>query len=132
AEGGAPRAIKVVSAQDAQLLLWEFQRLCRLDHPRIARVRELLRIDAPVHAPFRLAAPALLLVEERAEGEPLSNVAPHEDLAARQVFALRVALSAAEGLHAVHRAGLVHGDVKPDNLLVSERGQATLIDLGFA
>src|SRR5690349_14642384 len=131
AEGGAPRAIKVVSAQHAQLLVWEFQRLCRFSHPRVARVRELLRLDAPVHAPFRLTAPALLLVEDRADGVPLSSLPPHQELEARQAFAVRVALSVAEGLRAIHRAGLVHGDLKPDNVLVSERGEATLIDLGF-
>jgi transcriptional regulator with GAF, ATPase, and Fis domain len=132
AEGGAPRAIKVVAAADAPLLVWEFQRLCRLDHPRIARVRELLRLDAPVHAPFRLSAPALLLVEDRAAGVPLAGLPVPDDLVARQTFALRVALSVAEGLRAIHRAGLVHGDVKPDNVLVvEESGEATLIDLGF-
>jgi serine/threonine protein kinase len=39
---------------------------------------------------------------------------------------------AAEGLAALHRAGFVHADVKPGNVLVDASGAARLIDLGFA
>jgi eukaryotic-like serine/threonine-protein kinase len=38
----------------------------------------------------------------------------------------------AEGLAALHRAGYIHGDVKPDNLRIVDPGNVTLIDLGFA
>src|SRR5258708_36010286 len=39
---------------------------------------------------------------------------------------------AAEALAALHRAGFIHGDVKPDNLRIVDPGNVTLIDLGFA
>jgi serine/threonine protein kinase len=38
----------------------------------------------------------------------------------------------AEALLALHQAGFVHGDVKPDNIRLVDDGTATLIDLGFA
>lgn len=38
----------------------------------------------------------------------------------------------AQGLHALHQAGWVHGDVKPANVIVGGNGHATLIDLSFA
>lgn len=38
----------------------------------------------------------------------------------------------AEALTALHRAGYVHGDVKPENIVLTKNGQAVLIDLGFA
>jgi serine/threonine protein kinase len=46
--------------------------------------------------------------------------------------AVWVARQAAEGLAALHRAGFLHGDIKPDNLLLIPGGAAVLIDLGFS
>ncbi len=43
-----------------------------------------------------------------------------------------VARQTAEGLAALHTAGWLHGDVKPENIMVGPEGHATLIDLGFA
>ncbi len=39
---------------------------------------------------------------------------------------------AADTLTALHRAGLLHGDVKPANIVVDAEGRATLVDLGLA
>jgi eukaryotic-like serine/threonine-protein kinase len=39
---------------------------------------------------------------------------------------------AAQGLDALHRAGWMHGDIKPDNMFISSQGRVTLLDLGFA
>ena len=38
----------------------------------------------------------------------------------------------AEGLVALHGAGWIHGDIKSANIMVSPKGQATLLDFGFA
>jgi serine/threonine protein kinase len=46
--------------------------------------------------------------------------------------ALWVARQTAEALAALHRAGFAHGDVKPENIHLTESGAAVLIDLGFA
>jgi len=42
-----------------------------------------------------------------------------------------VARQTAEALVALHRAGLIHGDVKPDNVRIVDVGRAVLVDLGF-
>ncbi len=51
-------------------------------------------------------------------------------------FALPIALwwtrQIAQALEKLHRAGWVHGNVMPANVLIDSRGHATLIDLGFA
>jgi len=44
---------------------------------------------------------------------------------------LEILLSVAEGLAAIHRAGISHGDVKPENVLLSAAGRVVLTDLGM-
>ena len=43
-----------------------------------------------------------------------------------------VARQTADGLSAIHRAGFVHADVKPENVRLTDGGTAVLVDLGFA
>jgi len=43
---------------------------------------------------------------------------------------LRIALESAHGLQAMHRAGYVHADLKPNNVMVAPDGAVKLIDLG--
>ncbi len=46
--------------------------------------------------------------------------------------AMHVILCCADGLKHAHDAGLIHRDVKPDNILVTKRGQVKVADLGLA
>jgi len=49
-----------------------------------------------------------------------------------EVKLLKVALDVAEGLKAANEVGLVHGDIKPENVLIDNSGTAKIVDFGLA
>jgi len=127
----APRALKVVAPEAWESLAWEEELLGSVAHPSLARVFELLRLEAPVGAPFHLAAGTGVLVEEHVDGSPADRLVDSEDVPARWVLASRIAHEVGRALLALHMRGILHGDVKPANILVPRSGPAVLIDLGL-
>ena len=94
--------------------------LARLNHPDIAIIYELLQRDTD-----------LLMVMELVRGETLEGLCERAgpmppDRAAYLVDRILAALG-----HA-HRAGIVHRDVKPANVIVTELGGIKIMDFGIA
>ncbi|HEY8506593.1 MAG TPA: serine/threonine-protein kinase [Gemmataceae bacterium] len=79
----------------------------------------------------RLTRPPYFLVMEMLPGEPLRQRLRRE-YALDVASAVWAARQTAEALAALHRAGFVHADVKPENVRLVNDGRAVLIDLGFA
>ncbi|MGF1469846.1 MAG: sigma 54-interacting transcriptional regulator [Sandaracinaceae bacterium] len=132
--GGTRRAAKVVAGSEGARLAWERDLLGRVAHPSLAEVHELLRLDVPLGPPFRLPAGTYVLVEELIEGRPADEALADPVGSVERVRAvLHVGLAVSGALGALHREGLVHGDVKPANVVVpaDPRG-ACLVDLGLA
>ncbi|HET6201761.1 MAG TPA: protein kinase [Planctomycetota bacterium] len=96
------------------------------------RVRHsnLVRIHAVEEATI-LGARVLYLVMDLVEGETLRrHLERHGPLAEGLVRS--VGAQAARALGSLHAAGLVHLDVKPENVTLTPDGRAVLMDLGFA
>jgi serine/threonine protein kinase len=89
-------------------------------HPRLVRV-----LDAHV------TRPPYFLVMELLGGEAL-RLRLQRDYRLDLTTALWIARHTAEALDALHRAGFIHGDIKPENVRLVDDGTAKLIDLGFA
>lgn len=70
------------------------------------------------------------MVRELVDGVSLDELMqrPNEDVRR----SLDVLVRAAEQLTVVHRAGLLHGDVKPANIMRASSGEVTFVDLGLA
>jgi serine/threonine protein kinase len=88
--------------------------------------RHLVRVT---HA--HVLGPPYFLVMDLLPGESLRQRLQREYRLA-VADALWITRQAAEALAALHQAGFLHGDVKPDNLRLVDDGTAVLTDLGFA
>ncbi|MGP6174255.1 protein kinase domain-containing protein [Corynebacterium sp. A21] len=68
---------------------------------------------------------------EYVRGESLADLLSREGTL-HEALALDVMEQAAHGLSVIHRMGLVHRDIKPGNLMVTQNGQVKITDFGIA
>src|SRR6058998_2545522 len=88
------------------------------------------RFRREARAVAQLAHPNIVTVFEYIDGENLKELSNRGPLEARE--AIRLALQVARALSFAHERGLVHRDVKPQNVLLNEDGQAKVTDFGIA
>ncbi|MGB1275523.1 MAG: serine/threonine-protein kinase, partial [Nannocystaceae bacterium] len=118
-------AIKVLHADSGgssgrARILREAQVLARLSHPNIIHVYEVGELDNG----------QVFMAMEFFEGMTVYDWAHAKQRSWRAL--LSIYLQTAEGLAAAHEIGLIHRDVKPENILVDGRGRAVLLDFGLA
>lgn len=102
-----------------QRLLREAQAVVNLDHPAIVRVHHLQE-----HAGDDC------IVMEYVQGETLAEILRDGPL--EQAFAVRVAKEVASGLAVAHEAGIIHRDLKAENVMITPSGAAKILDFGLA
>lgn len=97
----------------------EAQTASSLNHPHILTVLETGTIEGRQY-----------LVTEFIDGSTLREWVRLEQPSVRQI--LELVTGVADALATAHKAGIVHRDVKPENILVSRQGYAKLVDFGLA
>ncbi len=97
----------------------EARAAARLDHPAVVNVYDVAVVDG---RPW--------LVMELVHGRTLGDVLDEGTLDARE--AARIGLEVLGALEAAHAAGVLHRDVKPDNVLLGRHGRVVLTDFGIA
>src|SRR5213592_1808470 len=122
---GRDVAIKVMPAAfsaDAERLRrfeQEAQAAGALNHPNILVI---FHIGTHEGAPY--------IVSELLEGDTLRERMAGAALSQRK--AIDYALQTAHGLAAAHEKGIIHGDLKPENLFVTKDGRVKILDFGLA
>src|SRR5271170_6264677 len=117
-------AVKVISGEWADAAARrrfqrEAQTASSLNHPHILTVHDAGELDGRQY-----------LVTELVDGGTLRDWARTEKRTWGQIVELLVGV--ADGLAAAHDAGILHRDVKPENVLVAKNGYAKLADFGLA
>jgi len=134
--GDRPRAIKVLRQDVSETLLRaEFSRLSHMAHPRLVHVHDLDRLQHDLSLPeegLSLEAGCLFLVMDLVDGpDPVSLIGDRPE-AERDGLLRGIAMDLALALAHVHGHGIVHHDVKPENVRMDADGRAVLLDLGLA
>jgi serine/threonine protein kinase len=102
-----------------QRFVQEARAAAAIQHPHICAVYEVGEVDGRT-----------FLAMEYIRGQSLREAIASKGLTPQR--ALELGLQIAEGLAKAHEKGVLHRDLKPDNLLISEDGYAKIIDFGLA
>lgn len=98
--------------------LKEAERVSQLTDPHVAALYDIIEEQGEVY-----------LVMELVEGQNLRERLKR-DTSLRDLLA--IAIQSAEGIRSAHARQIIHCDIKPENIMISESGQVKVLDFGLA
>lgn len=108
--------LKKIGVEDTQI----YHKLMGINHENVIRVYELTVIDDEFYA-----------VCEYVQGKTLSEIistnGPFEESFAKQII-----FDLCDGLEVIHSTGLIHRDISPNNVMITDSGRAKIIDFGIS
>lgn len=118
-------AIKFLSSESSndvnanRRLIREAKSAATLDHPNICAIHEVGE-EGGRH----------FIVMQYVEGETLDGKIKTQTIDLSE--ALNIAVQIADAIAEAHRRGIIHRDIKPQNIMITTRGQAKVMDFGLA
>ncbi len=104
--------------RDRKRFLKEAQRASALNHPNVGGVYDVVE-----------HAGELWLVMEYVEGQTLRHRLK-QPIPSEEFFT--IAAQCCEGLQAAHEKGIIHGDIKPENIMITPGSRVKILDFGVA
>jgi serine/threonine-protein kinase len=114
-------AKELAQGEARQRFLQEARVVGQLSHPSIIALHDM-GIEEATQTPY--------LVMEFLEGQPLDRILERGSVPYPRACAIVAEVACALG--AAHRKGVIHGDVKPANILITDDGRVKLMDFGMA
>ena len=112
-------AKSIDDAQAKKRLFREARAAATLDHPNICSIYEVNE-----------DGDCLFIAMQYVEGETLATRLVESPLAPDEV--IDIGIQVAEALSEAHARGVIHRDIKPQNVMITPRGQVKVLDFGLA
>jgi eukaryotic-like serine/threonine-protein kinase len=112
---------QLASGQGRERFIKEARVVGQISHPSIVALHDM-GIEESTSTPY--------LVMEYVEGQPLERLLDKGSIPYPRACAWTAEVASA--LAVAHRKGIIHGDVKPANILINEEGRVRLTDFGMA
>jgi len=112
----------IKSETDKARFLQEAKAASAINHPNVCVIHDIQEHDGQQ-----------FIVMEYVKGKTLRDVVgTHGDVHLPMKDAIELAIQIAEALRAAHEKGIVHRDIKSENIMVTETGQVKVMDFGLA